>query len=309
MSMTHHELVDQWFEGKRAAAPNRKGQAYTRVSGNLLMDEEALYSYGSHFPLVKECPTGYILNGDNYSPTTSQHQSMVRSAAMNACRANGKRMVTIPFSALREARVRPEDVILIQAHDDQYRRVKHTDPKTGEEKEREEHLLGGALVRTPKDSGAKPYPEAPSKPARYFTSGVDPTAHWGRGYFLTELPGAVETIEAAFEILKPPEVKQAEPKGLEVKRQGEWFFIPQPGLRLPRKEVQKKAALPSRNGTFAHHYARDLVRANGDLLVRGTVRHQRWGDAEHRMLRLGEVWNMAVPNTQVASWGTSGRVD
>lgn len=301
MSMTHHEFADQWFEGKRAASARRQDRSYTRVCGNLKMDEEALYSYGGHFPLVKECPTGYILNGDSHSATTTQHQSMVRAAAMNACEENGNRMVTIPFSALREARVRPENVILIQAHDDQHRTVKYTDPTTGEEKERTEHLLGGSLIWTPEDYGPKP--------PRFFISSVDPTAHWGQGYFLTELPGPVETIEAAFEMLKPPEVKQAESEGLEVKRQGEWFFIPLPRLRLPRKEVQKKAALPSRNGTLAHHYARDLVRANGDLLVRGTVRHQRWGDAEHRMLRLGEVWHMAAPNTQVASWGTAGRVD
>ena len=44
--------------------------------------------------------------------------------------------------------------------------------------------------------------------------------------FIVQLPHKVTSIAEAYESLKPQEVKDALAKGLDVKRQGEWFFIP-----------------------------------------------------------------------------------
>lgn len=44
--------------------------------------------------------------------------------------------------------------------------------------------------------------------------------------FLVELPSKVSTVSEAYESLKPSEVKDALKQKLDVKRQGEWFFIP-----------------------------------------------------------------------------------
>jgi hypothetical protein len=38
-----------------------------------------VYSYGEHFPIAVHHPsTGWVINGDKYSPTTSKHQSIAR---------------------------------------------------------------------------------------------------------------------------------------------------------------------------------------------------------------------------------------
>lgn len=49
--------------------------------------------------------------------------------------------------------------------------------------------------------------------------------HYRFNPFLTELPVKSKTIAKAYETLKPKEVVAAEKKGIEVIRQGEWFFI------------------------------------------------------------------------------------
>lgn len=48
---------------------------------NIYFNSDALYSYGSHFPLAKFLDSNTVLiNGDSYSVTTSKQQSEVRSA-------------------------------------------------------------------------------------------------------------------------------------------------------------------------------------------------------------------------------------
>jgi len=47
--------------------------------------------------------------------------------------------------------------------------------------------------------------------------------------FLVELPGSPKTIADAYDSLTPDAVKEADRNGVEVKRQGEWFFHQGPG--------------------------------------------------------------------------------
>jgi len=46
---------------------------------SVFSDKGVLYSYGYHFPMLVRLNDGYIYNKDKYSPTTSKHQSIVRS--------------------------------------------------------------------------------------------------------------------------------------------------------------------------------------------------------------------------------------
>lgn len=56
--------------------------------------------------------------------------------------------------------------------------------------------------------------------------------------FLVELPKSCKNIKEAYAMLMPTEVKVAIKKGLNVKRQGEWFFVP---ITLPKaKKVDEK---------------------------------------------------------------------
>jgi len=303
--MTNTEFIKAYFEGRRTG---RAG--FGRYYCNLQMDKRSLFSFGRHFPLVTETENGeYVLNGDVYSPTTSSHQSEVRYLAKHKFHV---RFVEIPYRVLATAEIPVRELKIVSSQEAKIRMRDVKDPVTGEIKVVEEHLLGASLVRFLK---------------RFYLSSTDKGAHWGFGYFLTELPKEVKNVVQAFNILKPEFVKRAEKCKKDVKRQGEWFFVPFGNTRKLKKLFKKKALgmygkevllstmlekgklLPvvSQNGNNPHHQVRDCVQGYyGEQYVRGTVRHTQ---NEHRMINLGELWHFAVPNKQVRSWSGQGRVD
>lgn len=63
---------------------------------------------------------------------------------------------------------------------------------------------------------------------KYYLFDVDrqELKHYRFNPFLTELPKKATTLKEAYELLEPEEVKKAKKQGKDVKRQGEWFFIP-----------------------------------------------------------------------------------
>lgn len=302
--MTNAEFIKAYFEGKRTG---RDG--YGRNYCNLQMDGKSLYSFGRHFPLVTETENGeYVLNGDVWGSTTGSHQSEVRYYA----KAMHKRFVEIPYRVLYVAKIPVRELKIVALQDAKIRMREVKDPITGEVKKVEEHLLGASLVRFLKS---------------FYLSSTDKGAHWGFGYFLTQLPEEVKTVAQAFNILKPEFVKKAEKCKKDVKRQGEWFFVPFGNTQKLKKLFKKKSLgmygkqvllstmmekgklLPvvSQNGNNPHHRVRDCVQGYyGELYVRGTVRHT---GNEHRMINLRELWHFAVPNKQVRSWSGEGRVD
>lgn len=303
--MTNTEFIRAYFEHRRLSRRHGGMRRYC----NLLMDEDTLYSFGTHFALAVETENGeYVLNGDVWGSTTSGHQSEVRYYAKQL----HTRFVEIPYSVLDTAQI-PVRELKIEASQEAKTRIRKVkDPVTGEVKEVEEHLLGSSLVRFLRT---------------FYLSSTDKGAHWGFGYFLTELPKEVKNVAQAFSVLKPEIVRRAERNKKDVKRQGEWFFVPfgntrrlkklfkQKSLSMYGREVtlstmlEKKKLLPivSANGRDPHHRVRDCVQGYyGEFYVRGTVRHTL---SEHRMVNLGETWHCAVPNKQVRSWSGMGRVD
>jgi hypothetical protein len=325
--MNNQEFIESWFDNKI-----RNRQVRRHRYGHLYADEDAVYSYGSHFPLAMPCDSGFLLNGDRYSSTTSCHQSLTRSACARVCRDNNLKFAVIPFTVLNNADLTPvRHIEIIDKMRERHRNVKYTD-KNGKKKVRQEHLLGGSVIR---HSG------------RYFLSSTDPTSSWGNGYFLTELVESVTTVEDAFESLKPGFVKQLESRleGSEapldlILRQGEWFFVKMDqesfikpvkllkGIKSMEKMSMRNEHLPSADSTQPHHKATRLIYVgNGEgsyfdeqekrhvslriasgFYCRGTIRHD---NREHRMLKLGNGrdWYLAIQNRQVRSWSYGGRVD
>lgn len=111
-----------------------------------------------------------------------------------------------------------------------------------------------------------------------------------------------DTIAQAYALLKPKEVYQAEARGLECPRHGEWFFIP-----VPLKPRGKPTEGSLNNGANASHHVTLWDDLTG--MVSGTVRH-RWGRTEHMDLKLKEgQWYTPVPNTAIESFKITGRVD
>jgi hypothetical protein len=138
---------------------------------------------------------------------------------------------------------------------------------------------------------------------RYFVCGMDEGS-----YFVSELPKPAKTIGKAFRILKPHAVQEAEKKGIEVKRQGEWFFIPQKKEDLPYHKVKdelKSHSLPHHPDSAAHTVTR-IFKGKGRIFTKGFVRHSRH---EHKPLNLGDQFHIAVKNTAIGNWSAQGNVD
>lgn len=167
--------------------------------------------------------------------------------------------------------------------------------------------------------------------------------HDEREWFVAAVPGRVSTVTDAMESLKPSEVQAAQAKvGLKARqrktrrnrafrRQGEWFFIPAPGLK-PRFIVRNE---PIRRGDGKPHLVEMLYREGGTQvyvcsqypngvteqeyrrLLREDQSRSKWGwrrmqrDAavyargqirhpDHRTITLNE-WHRVLMNTETRS--------
>lgn len=132
--------------------------------------------------------------------------------------------------------------------------------------------------------------------------------------FLVELTKPVKTIAEAYHSLKPKEVLEAEKAGLEVKRQGEWFFIPVKGefetvMHRPQwgNNKGKEVAMPLdlRAGNNRPNKVTQHAKVDKETFVSGRCEHS---GREHATLIL-KGWFKAVPNTSVQSFTLTGDVD
>ena len=304
MSMSNKSIVERFAKGGTSGK-----------SHNMFIDENVLYSYGHHFPLLARMSWGLLQNADKYSVTTAKHQSIASRYAD----------ILIPFSCLNGAGIEWRDIELVdkskERHDltgykklnqkeyeksktrrydhisiSQYEKLSHDEKfakcDNGKDEyevwDRVEERRPSAVVFKVKDS--------------FYLSSMD-----GRNYFLSLLPGSVSSVQEAFDMLTP---KQANGKeGTDYLRQGEWFFIP--GVYSFKNvviEEKRQYELKQRNGGTGHHTVTRCRVVLGIPYVKGTVRHS---NRDHRMLKLGDgkSWYMAIESKHVQSWGASGKVD
>jgi len=121
--------------------------------------------------------------------------------------------------------------------------------------------------------------------------------------FLVKLSDkTVTTIKDAYESLKPEIVKDAEKQGLEVKRQGEWFFIPIFNIISDTTEVKEMFL---RAGNNRPNRVEKGFENNKMFFVKGKVSHT---GREHKDINL-KVWHQAIPNTATTSWTVTGDID
>ena len=305
----------------QSALIERFSKEATRGSAShMLIEDDVLYSYGSHFPLAIRQDWGqdirYLVNGDHYSATTSMHQ--------RHCFGRLTPNVQVPFSALSAAGLadygipnrdleivsnRPDEFHYTCSHCD--REVENTDEALDPSKlwtyhhiddltplcaqahgETISHHVLGAVVL--------------EHEGRSFLSSIDEQEGWRmRAYFLCLLPKPVASIEDAFDSLVPDEVRNAKESGIEVRRQGDIFLL---AARHSTREIH----VPTEHHAqlFNTTHVATEVRVNGAVYVRGTLRHQPDGrHSQHRMLRLGRSWWIAIKNLALASWNAVGSVD
>jgi hypothetical protein len=150
--------------------------------------------------------------------------------------------------------------------------------------------------------------------------------HDEREWFVAAVPGVASSVRQAMDALQPKDVRDAlardrvssrkryERKNRAFRRQGEWFFIPEPSLVVDEKLVLRNESL--RRGAGKPHLVEQLYRTGGELLrvnpnavrwgwrvmrrnpgvyARGTVRH-----SDHDTITLS-FWHRVVMNTETQS--------
>jgi hypothetical protein len=231
-----------------------QGKEASSCNGNLWTDGETLYSYST--PIALRCRNGVLVNTHFYSNTTAtKHRPYVEGAVH--CDFEILR-TWVPFEGLKDIyildRAEDADLLFKNSGDNHYILVLRED---------------------------------------------------GREYGV-RLPRPCRTVPGAKEQLMPREVRPALEEGRQVKRQGEWYFVAMPEMCFPRREVEhplRAGRLQDRH--MGRHIPRDKVtwafsveesggyfrHSTVYVFARGTVRHS---GGDHRMLRLGETWHLAL---------------
>jgi hypothetical protein len=247
---------------------------------------------------------GVLVNGTGFSwPVQGYQQSAIR-----ALQGSHQKFGAVPFhsiaAAFSDGKVRNWDEapvplkdlqhevgIVVPSEGERWQEVTEKD-KHGRTHTKTVHTLGDSVVRV-RD--------------HYYLSAVDPTG-WGRGmYFLAELQTdrAPQTLAEAFDALKPKVVLEAEARGANVRRQGEWFAIPTKLLTSElMKDISRGLAVYRQRhvlGRDGHHELEEAViyrvgPRKGEVYARGVLRHT---NNEHEDLDLGIIrWHMVVHNIQ-----------
>lgn len=265
---------------------------------NVFYEENVLYSYSYHFALALRCRNGYVLNGDSYSISTSHHQSITRRHAQR------KKHCIIPFSALQNAGIKPEHIIIVNVTEDSYETWTRKNPDTGETEEYRVHHLGASLIKHKN---------------KLFLSSIDATSK-NHQFFLVELRSkTLSNVDEAYRDLAgnlSDEQYQMYLSG-QIKRQGEYFLEPCPEISTAHLKQQIKTIYNGSeepgnilrcfdlSGGDGHpHHARDAIISKQDIYIRGTLRHR-----EHKMISMGPIWHKVYENTAKHSWSADGNVD
>lgn len=318
---SHSDTCDRWVR-------NVQGAGLRELQGSRIVARgDRIYSYGSHFEMARPLRDkdgalrAWLLNGDRYSVSTSQHQSHIRSAIQR--RGGAFPQVIIPHSALDAAGVDRDSIEILEATEDQWipvQRQSATEPShayrgedgvlrtwqdypNGEVTEPTEsdpfyrwtsyvHRLGESVIRAKVRD---------RRNRAYFLSGFD--AQESRPlYFFCELPRGAKpaTVADAYEALKPDTVKVAEQMGRPVVRQGDIFAVQLTGT--DKRTLRRQGATFDKRGQLlgTNHVATEVARMpDGTTLARGTLWHvpPSWRRPDHKRQTMGKAWHVIVKNT------------
>ena len=312
---SHQDIIRRW----RDVALGKSKTLLAPHSSNIRVTQEAIYSYGTHFPLAETLRDedgfllGFLLNGDSWGPTTSRHQRATRDVLERGFYPT----VVIPYSALRTIGIgRPREVRIVARNEPTYvayvsrsatlpgwvnpDRVVDTplpaEPEVGVDGWHQDvvwHREGSGYVAW---NWRHVLEEAViSYRGEHYLSGID---HQDFTYFLVRLPRQVSDVADAYDSLMPTSVRLAKEAGLDVLRQGDIFFIP---TDLTTRALTAMGVSRERGGDLfrTNHRATEVARADRLTFVRGIARHRPLGRRpDHKMLYLGDrkTWYLAVRN-------------
>ncbi len=269
---------------------------------------------GRQTPLAVRLQDGGVLaNGTGMRAPMHHHQWEL----LKTLERSGASFGVVPFHSIAAAwthgRVRDWDhapvpigdlkrevAIVVPSNGERWREVVERD-EHGREQKRNIHSLGDSVIRVQD---------------RYYVSAVDETSVGNGMYFLAELPVDTQpaSLDEALNALKPEVVREAEARGANVRRQGEWFAVPTMRLTSGLLEDVARGLAVYRErhvlGRDGHHQLEESViyRAGthkGEVYARGVLRHT---GNEHRDLSLGTLrWHLIVHNICGPSYTLSGQ--
>ncbi len=302
---TNYEVIQAFADNEKGPHTNQRCTVYFDTYPPRKYD--VIYSYGSHFPMcyrfyaenpiLKQTEELYIVNGDSYSPTTSQHQSDLQTALRE------KNSFTTSFDALRSAGINITDCEIIDYTQDTEKHMTEEDIEGLDEKD----IPKGATIYRDEDKVITGWHLAASMIIQYkrkqYICGMDEDS-----YFVSQLPRKVKTVKEAFNTLKPRRIIEAEALGLEIRRQGEWFCIKYCNGKKAKqiyKILKPKFILPRENNRSNPHTATRGYIKNSRIYFSGSLRHP-----DHKMLKVSiaktpEIWE-AIKNTAKGSWSEQG---
>jgi len=317
---TNEDVIRAWLEGNEQAR-NRQGSLH--AIGNILKTYNEI--------LAIRIEDTILINGDQYSPTSNRHRYLVQRLAVNAVTVSYSAVLNIiamfalgdylgTESRLKElvvidktkAKELGEEYRLIGEQYKEYPPIDPDNPKefTTEEFERYVRYLrtkySEVRVFTFKNGDKRVYAHTAetvllSYHGLHILAGFD-----DQSYFACALPEPTNTVEEAFEVLKPKTVVKAMAEGKEVLRQGEWFFIKvadspkEIGLRDKDFRVKSLPRLRGQNP----HKCRIAIK-DGKIYCTGLVRH---GAREHTPVKLEGIYT-PVRNNEIVSATSNYRVD
>ena len=324
---SNQEVVNAWLNGNGEARTSRE---------SLWADGDILYTY--RVPLAIRTKSGQILiNGDKYSRTSSQHRSIVMSACdgtvisfetvvkvLNRFMFDNKFITSkVLIDAVvidRTGAIGGE--LLFEEQDGKYIEVEYGGDgyyrdKRELSREEFERLLRElrreySEVRTMRQNGNRVAVYChTAETVLLFYDGIYVLAGFDdQSYFACALPEPANSVEEAFDILKPKLVISAELKGREVLRQGEWFFIKvaddprEIGLRDRDFRVKALPRLRIGNQSQSAHRCR-IAFKDGKVYCTGVVRHE---NKEHTPLKLDGIY-IPARNLEVVSASGGRAVD
>lgn len=261
--------------------------------------------------IAKRLPNGEFIGNSSVLPLIG------RKVAYGNEKLNGKEtpvqkylsefVPMLPFNVFEESMLDLESMtILERGHAQNVTRIRPNGfDRKGKEKFKEEkvHFTGASLFKVENKT---------------FLFDIDrrEIAHKIFNPFLVELTKHAETIKDAYQSLMPDEVQDAMRNKLDVKRQGEWFFIPVNikslnGKKIfgldadPSKKVWQRETLKLQAGNNSPNHAQIGFTDETGSFVKGKIEHS---GREHADLIL-DGWYKAVPNTATKSFTITGDVD
>ncbi len=316
--MQHQQVIDNFIkEGKGGSGPNVKASEtmlYTQAPVQRWSQSGGYETQRQQIPLAVRLKDDSLLaNGAALGWPRTRHQRNVLRSLENAHASFG----VVPFHSIvaawtdgeqddwDEAPIAIPDLqkevsIVVPSQGERWRTVESKD-KYGRKTTKSVHTLGDSVIRVKE---------------RFYLSAVDETGYGAGMYFLAELATyqAPASLEDAFNALKPPAVREAEARGADVRRHGEWFAVPTMLLTSElMRDVERGIAvyrLKHVLGRDGHHQLEEAViyRAGdrkGQVFARGVLTHT---EDEHVDLDLGTIrWYQVVHNIQGASYTLTGK--